>query len=574
MDPNILAAIKQIWAPVFGAIIVAFFSGNQYRHWTGEEPDKPNNPPRHYTTFARFYLFGFIYVFIFLTGYALLIVSPVWIIDIIKKALPSLGNDFTEVIKSIAGPRTIFAFLMVTTASTKIPVVIKWEKLARKALHDLAKTPSQVRGNINYLKSDYKNKFTISDNDLRSVCNHAELRDYLYAQCFMTVEKDGKKSEINIVDENDDLLNLWIELNHLRNKLDNRTYEHDCMDKCIIQYKQFQSNHDKIKEDVKTYYEVKKDSEDENVLLKRFKGELINKERILLEEILTVICCGIYATRRTKSERNAILNSFGLDDQYVPDPPFNWFNLLKSLGLVFVISFALSCAYGISVRIFRLTPGEETLVKLPSGVLDAFIWSIIVVLLHGSASLIAVFCSRMMSSGTTRIYSNNQELMNQILKVAACSMVFSYIFSFGLLMIFAYLNGSTTSKAIANVWQWGLVPLVTAIYMVRYREYNIANRLSSDIKKIKNQSAIQAFFTWAVAAFAGLLYLKIEFATIQNITPLAIAFLLYISLIALFVGWVLGLRVQTGYLKSLAQQNAADGSSAGGTAREPAAAKA
>jgi hypothetical protein len=129
----IFIPIETIIMYSLAGLFIAFFAGNQYRHWTGVEPEKPDNPPRHYTTFGRFYFFGFVYVSAFISLFVILFFLPASIIKELEK-ITGNGNSWINHFEALADPRLIFAAFFITTASTKIPLFDKWEKSIRRRL--------------------------------------------------------------------------------------------------------------------------------------------------------------------------------------------------------------------------------------------------------------------------------------------------------------------------------------------------------------------------------------------------------------------------------------------------------
>jgi hypothetical protein len=292
---------------VAGAIIVAIFALYQYHHWTGDERDKPDNPPRYYTSFIRFYFFGFVYVGVFWLAFLILIGLPVQLVTALRTQLTDYQKAMNT-LEAFADPRFIFAVMFITTASTKIPIVVNWEKKLRETLHICAKTPSQVRDVIEHLMKHRQRAFTATSNDINTfLTKNPGLHKYLYTQYF---KEDGVPR-----DDKSRLLTSWVEICYLRWKMEEiqpQSQLHTCKISCINQYDLFNKNYESLKEDVETYFYTKttfnafkeKISDNEkqenqtppnewtrtfiekvNTLLLRLKDEATHKSESLLREL-------------------------------------------------------------------------------------------------------------------------------------------------------------------------------------------------------------------------------------------------------------------------------------------------
>jgi hypothetical protein len=542
------------WVVALGALIVIWFASYQYKHWTGNETERPDNPPRHYTTFIRFYFFGLVYIVIFLLAFAILIAMPQQIVIALKDQAKGIDSAM-KLLGAVADPRFIFAVLFLTTASTNIPVVVKWEKSIRKTLHDFAKTPQHVRDLVNYLMHDYKNKFNPSDRDVKEYfSNDTETGRYLYSQCF----PDGG-SQRNTKDR---LTDLWLEISYVRwmvRQVAPDTTGPSCMTTCRNQFDLFERNYDRLKPDVELYYLAKATHDASDNLLERLEREVRRKAEALLRELLTVVCCGIYATQRSKAERTRALETFSLDTHVVGLDPVNWQPIFTGTVLVFVAALICTTFY------HYFAPSQTDLAKseiipVPENWPMILLWSFVGMMTHGFAVVIAIFFSRQVLPGT-RLSSEGiaAELMRNKIKAGFWSAFTSgFLCLCILLSLFAHPAVRKLIPEIANkynlwiafneAWPWCFIPMVTAVFTAIHREDAMARNISPGLKPIIKRSAVQAGITFAVGTLAALVVL-------ENITITKSAFLIFAATTSLLFGAVLGWVMPSGYRETIAKKD-------------------
>jgi len=530
-------------------LVVGAFAANQYRHWTGQETEKPDNPPRHYTTFGRFYFFGFVYVAAFIGAYVLLVLMPAPVVAALKDKVKDF--DYAKnLLGAVINPRFIFAVLLITTASTNIPLLVKWEKVLRKTLHDWAKTPSHVRGAIDYLLQDYQAKFKMDDLDVRMVLDSdPDLKSYLYGYCFPAKGKPRDRS--------DHLLNLWLEINYLEWKIRQiapKAEYSTCLNKCKNQYALFESNFERLKPDVELYFTSKHSYEKSDKLLHKLEKEVTNKALALLREILTVACCGIFATFRSMTDRARALEAMNLDSSLVGHDPINWPVIVWSLLLIFITAFLPTTVY-LLMDLPKATPAEGHLVPFNWNM--AFLWSIGALLLHGAAVIIAIICSRQMSPGRKQPEKiSDRALALKKTKAAFWAGIFAVIASLWILVSIAYPELQKLQKdkgavdiiwlALHGLWPWCLVPMVSAVFTVIHREDAMAGRIKIGFRQVALRISSQAAFTCVMGILATLLFLHNK-----ALTSIETAFLIYTAVVSFFIGGALGWMLPKGYRESL-----------------------
>ncbi len=546
MDSQSLIDSQTIWVLVVGALVIGAFAANQYRHWTGEEADQPDNPPRHYTTMGRYYLFGLFYMAAFILVYTLLILAPKPLVDMLREEVQT--NDLmTKLLGSVINPRFIFAVLLITTASTRIPVVVTWEKKLRMGLHNLAKTPSHVQGAIKGLMDDYRGKFQPDDAGMRkALVGDVELKQYFLGQYFPP--GDNKQ------DEEDSVLPLWAEINYLRWVTRQMPNYSTCKDKCCNQHELFKANYDKLTSDVKLYYDCRSKYQKGDTLLKRFERDVAERAKDVLKSLLTAICCGVFAFYPSKTDRAKALKDMGLDSSIVGLDPINWPTILWSFLLIFITAFAPTIVYFL-MDLKPETAEEAQLV--PANWIMAFLWSIGAFMLHGAAVITAIICSRNMSPGSKLPESITSSMLKlRKIKAAFWAAILTIIACLWILVSIAYPEmqklhagmgaADIVATSLNKLWPWCLIPLTTAIFTVVHREDAMAGRIKTNLKRVIARLATQAVVTCLMGSMATMLYLNVK-----DPSATQIAFLIYASVVSLLIGGVLGWMMPKGYRESL-----------------------
>ncbi len=517
---NVLNSLNQQLASInrvqlfIGILIIIFYAWTRFNTWpapkskSGKSPPSapPPNPPRHYTTFLRYFWYSMLYLLAMESIYLIIVLVP-GVYDVLAATTHTSGS-----LKNLP----LWSLVFLTTIMPNSPYLREIEWNLHKNLHTSAFIPREAMR----LAQEFHNhpgRFQVSEG--------------LVGNEFLKDIQDEIVDLNHITRPDRRLRHRWFKLRYLSQKISEwrtRPESNHFIGHCGAEIGICEENLDTLRAETKDYYQRRcnvtdnsQDSAAEKEYLCRLRKNLERKIDIKLQKAYLFISCAALATEKTKTGRTKIFNYFGLYPLLENGPPILIDLIIICVLVVSLITFiATGTFFWFSVDHFI----AQELGKV-------FSWTFIMLLVQGISITVAMFIYNIIILKLVKANKENNLVKSGVISHICIGVIAAYLPAFLIILIFSYSQSEdpTSWFTIAKrILPWPLIPASTAGFIIYY--------LSTLDKKISRwtEAVIQAAIMALVGATAYTCYISFQSKPIdQN-------FLLYISSLCFFMGGAIG----------------------------------
>jgi len=490
-------------------IILGVFYWDKFNTWTSKE-DYPEskNPPRHFTTWAKYFGYALIYTLCLELAYLLILAVPD-ILDVINKVfklnfIP--GDSKREFFKSY--PLWVLVFMIGVLPN--IPGLRSFEENLRYGFHQRAFIPEEARSLVQ--------QFAANPAFFRP--NIREAKDFIENRDLILKDVDAMRSDNRIGHK-------WFKLSFLRAKIEKWRGSREAtrfISKCEKDYRLTDENYNRLRTDIKLYYDRKAILDDttatgsDQEYLTRLQTNMTMELDRLLVKTYQVISCGVLATERKHANRLETFRWFGFHPEFKPGIPIVIDIILASAGAVLGIVFVMTLIY--------LTAFGRT----GFNVGKALAWGVLYTVMVGFCILAAALLYRRLTRKSRFFTGSISETFvvgpfaHRVIGAGT-----GYLTAFVILVSWSILfSDRSLIDLLPRLWPWPLIPAAASGFVIYYLS-------SLDVSRNRwFEGLLQGSVTACAALVACII--AIEYPWKQGVLP----FIVYATCVGVFSGFAIG----------------------------------
>lgn len=344
-----------------GIAFIVVIAASKFRRWPPNVENRLELPPRSYTSLTRFNFFMTCYIACHAAVFLFVVFCP----DLIKKIFTELQpqSPIPKMLKNIfsddIATRSLAAAFVLTGVVPSIPALKRMDHALRYKLHSYAQIPWQALAVIRQLQ---KSKTFCPDGDV----------------CIKVCEELRKRTGCKV--------DFFFGKNELLNRLGKVAYFDECLfkwgetpsnNKCMSGFSplcsRFKTEFEYCLAELKAIHS----QNPENIPTEDSHKDLYRRVNTALKMAYTIICCGIYRTKSSRTYYVSEYERFGLYPKFKPILPFELDSIIVTGFWLFIITLVAIT----SIILAHNFSGMETFF-FPK-VFDAVGWAVASFLLHG-----------------------------------------------------------------------------------------------------------------------------------------------------------------------------------------------
>lgn len=441
---------------IIGAIFIAMIFMVRFNTWAPvEDKAKLTNPPRHFTTWGRYTRYALLYV----AANEILYLLIIWFPDIAKELVgfATANNIIIPELhpESLRENIPLWSVIITTTVLPSLPQKFNVDYYLRKKLHRRAFITAEADSIIQDLKLNFE-KFTPQDSVIQKVMGQGaigtEKADYLKKR--NTVSHKWAKLSYLIY-----LFQRWETGREVRRFLDFYGEE----------WRRLSTDYEDLKLHI-PQYRAQSGTQTNNKIVELLEGTLSRALDDKLDMLYMLITCGVLSTSRTLAQRRSAFAHFGLHPGHSIDVPFDWDTIIKSAGIVFLATLVPTMFYEFFADPSVIASRPD--IPDPRSPTGTAIWSVISLLLQGSAIAVAVYLNRLWLKYRSNLEGDDEvnSLRPSVLRRSACALS-AYLVGLAVLFVSAELmSGQAASliEILGKIWAWPLASAVTGYFVCQY----------------------------------------------------------------------------------------------------------
>ncbi|WP_147819231.1 hypothetical protein [Salidesulfovibrio onnuriiensis] len=434
---------------LLGAAFIVYFTGAKFHRWTPDEKPIHDLPPRSYTSFGRFAGYKLCYTACYLLAYAFILFLPQVANEIVRLVH---GEEMGQLLTENKCQLALWASFILSGVLPSIPALKKADFALRKLLHIKAQIPSQAMAVIRQM--NHEDAFNPDEEEFGKL----EKRLATDLRCDTErLSEQGQRIFFRLCKAAylGRRLRFWQE-----------TPRHFMyLSKFPQLFQTFDRDYERIKNELEHYSGLMQSGELPEEVYRRLYKRLGD----IIETAYTIICCGIYRTKRSQAHHRSEFHFFGLDPKLPPVLPFELDTIILTLSGVFIVTVVLN------ILLFT----THIMLGNPAGLLPApgesLGWGVAAVILHGSA--IALVSALHMGRSLFKASHGGDMLENDTFYITYIALGFGcgLLSGAAILKALTLLPGNTAGN---EILLWALAPGCTGGFISWYI-LRIHNRLRS-----------------------------------------------------------------------------------------------
>lgn len=524
------------------AVFVFLFFYTKFNHWTpAENNTDTDSPPRHYTTWLRYSAFAIIYGLINVAFFSAILLSPdsaLYLLKLAKDAgllafeLPTPNDGSSQM--------AIWAALIVTAILPALPNKFNPDNFIRRKLHYRAFITKEADKTIEDLNLNYEG----------------------FKPAIDTINKTIEANDS--LEEQKPFLENINSINHKWAKQCYLIYQFEHWNTWWGIKKRFEGYNSRWKEIEKTHRELlpkyqeyvqlvasrKPDDEQQNEssLFQYYESELSSLLDKQLKKLYILISVCILATKKTTQQRKNAYEYFGLHPRSTFTIPVDWDTIITTVGLVFISTLIPAMLY----YSFNTSTEANSDIPIPASFTGAMGWSVISLMLMGSAVLVTIYLNRLWfkyQNPENSAHDRNMILQPSVVRRTCCAAA-SYFAGFVVLFLVALpetgFDGARIFQALKRIYPWPLACAVTGYFVAMYFGAVIQNEPKSDRECRRchlKYSLSQGMASAVIGMLAALLFFN------RTPTMAEAPFLAFVFTTMFIIGTGIGYIILNGYRK-------------------------
>lgn len=542
---------------VAGSIFMLFYSGARFNTWAEKgEVRKFPGPPRYFTTWGRFSLFGGLYILFGVLFYWFLVSSP----DLLRllSAGAALPEGVDEQFLEASAP--LWALLILTTLAPNIRWINQLEPWVRRKLQNMASITSEAR----ILAKSMERSFTPDParvNQVIAELNNlsAPLAAGLSSANFTWTGDTGDAADT------DSTRHKLCRASYLISELDrwsgSRRFA-GLMSRYPSEFDTFKA----IREDIVESYvhlsrlqdlaadtkagETRK-SLDENIATNRKR--ITTQLDYLLERMYWFICCGILKSERLTGNRESDFAALGFEPPPASTVLIDSDTLVASSAVVFVTILVPTLIYQIFLESSGPIPAALQRIA-PTNPGEGFAWSVLGLMVFGLAMTCALVFKRRLFRGTGQKRRSSDLARRPIAQYAViftAGYAVGWLLSLIVLLWLDYTDPNVVFvRGLSNTWMWPFLPATTAVFIAIHID-TVHDWVRKDkgpypaLRRVRD-GVFQGVSTAVIALLACVLYFK-------RITlhPVELDFAIFVAITIALTTFGIGVTFFRGYQQAL-----------------------
>lgn len=440
-----------------GFLFMLVYAVNKFNMWTDEDENKTGIPPRHFTTWARFFRYACLYLFLTELVYILLVLFPHQVSEVLFQM--ELVAPDNSLVKAYVENSALFSVIILTGVADSFAFIKKFEQKIRRKLHNRAFIPEEAKDAVKFFQNN-PSAFRPDPKIIRRVLKKINSPLYSEIDFDYTENQDGET-----------LSHKWCKLSYLRFRLK----EKDIRTRSCIPISgsepRFTAFINKIKEsakDIKEYHALKGKGDSPEIAV--LKQALIRRIDEMLSTAYEFIGCHILATAKMPHQRNLAYKYFGLHLNRSRISPVDWDTIAFSLFCIFLATvgpglgyFFLAGAMGHESKILKV---DDPFTPIMAAVISVF--------MNGLTIVAVAMAQRRNAKKTEALYGASGIALpkNRVLGT-----IFSAGWGFAagvtlLILNDLFLNNLSLLSALTPSWDWlwGCGPATTGAFIYYYLE--------------------------------------------------------------------------------------------------------